>query len=279
MASVGASGPFRFYLHATRLSFKSRMTSRLNALTQIATVLLKEGTQISLIYIVLQRFPSLGGWSAWEVGLLYSILSVVRRFMTAFVGGSWALARVVFRGELDDYLVSPRGPLFVLNSRASAPWRVLTNLSIIAILAICIRQSGIVLDVRAAASLAAMLISGVAILYSLYLFVGSAALWAVQVSALRDLLSEIQEFASYPLNIYGTVVGAILTVLVPVGFINYYPAAVLLAKVDGVLFSQHLGLLTPLVSALLVASSLLAFRFGLRRYASASVVGGGHSEN
>ena len=75
----------RFYLLCTRLQLRTRMTSRVDFLSQVITVFVKEGAQIALIWLVLQRFQALAGWGVWEVGVLYSLLAIARRFMEAFI--------------------------------------------------------------------------------------------------------------------------------------------------------------------------------------------------
>ena len=256
-----------FQVATKRVMLRSRMTSRLDFLSQVVTVFVKESAQIALIWVVLQRFEALAGWGVWEVGVLYSLLSITRRFMEAFIGGSGLLARFVLTGYFDVLASAPRSPLVVLNSW-SAPWRFFYNLSIVAVFLFCAERAGMPFTAGTIALVLAFVFSGAVLHYALSLLVGSLSFWLTDTSEIQRLLDEIIGFSRYPLHIYGPVVGTILTVVIPVAFVSYYPSAVLLGKVEDVLFTPMLGYAAPAVAAAVLWIALLVWRAGIRRYSS-----------
>ena len=269
----------RFYLLCTRLQLRTRMTSRVDFLSQVITVFVKEGAQIALIWLVLQRFQALAGWGVWEVGVLYSLLAIARRFMEAFIGGATRLSFLVLYGRFDEMAMAPRSPLFVLNAR-SAPWRFFYNLSIVVILVFCAAQANVPLSALTVAVVLLSVLSGALVLYALSLIVGSLAFWLTDTAEIRRLLEEIVQYTRYPVHIYGAIIGTILTVVIPVAFVSYYPSAVLLGKVEDVLFTPALGYAAPAVAAALLALALQVWRAGIRRYSSTgfSLAGTGPEE-
>jgi ABC-2 type transport system permease protein len=100
------------------------------------------------------------------------------------------------------------------------------------------------------------------------LLISTAAFWFVQVDALRWIVLQLeQEFTRYPLTIYSRGVRLLLAIVVPFGFMNYFPAAYFLHKsANGLGLPPAIGILTPLVGILFVS---IAYRFwceGLARY-------------
>lgn len=53
---------------------------------------------------------------------------------------------------------------------------------------------------------------------------------AVRSGFLFNLFFRLKEFVAYPVSVYGVFVQSLLIFGVPLAFINYYPAAYLLAK-------------------------------------------------
>jgi ABC-2 type transport system permease protein len=72
----------------------------------------------------------------------------------------------------------------------------------------------------------------------------------------------------YPIDIFGTAFRVIVTGLLPVAFMNYYPALFLLDKVDHASSGWWLSYLSPLVALLLLGIVSVIWRLGLNRYSS-----------
>ena len=71
-------------------------------------------------------------------------------------------------------------------------------------------------------------------------------------------------FVRYPLEIYNPVIIFFLTFVVPLGFINYYPAEIFLGKA---LYLQF-ALLAPVIGVISLVISYSFWKFGLKNYAS-----------
>jgi ABC-2 type transport system permease protein len=118
-----------------------------------------------------------------------------------------------------------------------------------------------------AARLVAFLValgSGVTILYAILLAFAGLVFWSPGV-LFTWVFDGIFQMARYPLGLYPGWLRLVLTWVVPVGVITTVPAQAL----TGVVSVEALGGSAGLAAALLIGASAL-FRFGLRRYASAS---------
>ncbi len=73
----------------------------------------------------------------------------------------------------------------------------------------------------------------------------------------------------YPIDIFGMWFRVIVTGLIPVAFMNYYPALMLLGKLDAQSPSAWLGYMSPLVAVILLTIASGVWHLALRRYSSA----------
>jgi ABC-2 type transport system permease protein len=72
----------------------------------------------------------------------------------------------------------------------------------------------------------------------------------------------------YPVDIFGLWFRVVVTGLIPVAFMNYYPSLILLNKIDPG-SAGWLGYLSPMVALLLIGITAGIWHLALRRYSSA----------
>jgi ABC-2 type transport system permease protein len=269
MAGSSLRNKIKLYFTIIKLLIRSRTTYRLDFAGQLLSEFLSETAQIALIWVVMQRFHSLGGWSMWEVGVLYALSSLVGRMFVSFLGGARSISQKVVAGDLDEFLITPTNPLFLINAYHSVAWRFYYNVSVFLIFIICANRAGIPLSARTIVLFALFFVSSTLILYSLYLIAGTVSFWILKTEALTQILDSLMnQFVQFPIHIYGRVIGLIFTFLVPIGFITYYPSALLLSKIENVMISPYIGYFSPLIAFILLIVSYKFWKFGLNRYCS-----------
>ncbi len=99
---------------------------------------------------------------------------------------------------------------------------------------------------------------------------GAWAFAFVRSGFLFSLYYRLKGFISYPISVYGAFVQILLTAVVPLAFVNFYPATVLLSK-EGQLLPGWIGWLAPLAGPLFL---LLAYRVWMRGVNSYQGAGG-----
>jgi len=110
---------------------------------------------------------------------------------------------------------------------------------------------------------------GVMIHAAIRIFVSTVAFWTLRNSSLvHTVVFSSKEFIVYPITIYNSGVQFFLTFIFPIAFINFYPAHYFLDKSGEMLLHPVLQLFTPLVGAVLLALSLIAWRSGINHYQS-----------
>jgi ABC-2 type transport system permease protein len=72
----------------------------------------------------------------------------------------------------------------------------------------------------------------------------------------------------YPLTIFPTELVKVLTFVVPVAFVNWYPSLFVLGRPDPLRLPQAFQFASPVAAVLVGALAMLAWRTGVRRYRS-----------
>ena len=115
-----------------------------------------------------------------------------------------------------------------------------------------------------------LLLGATAIRGGIYLILGCTAFWTKSANPYRGYTQQMFDKTSqYPISIYPKALQMVLTYLIPLGWVSYYPAAELLGK-ETELFAWN-GAVWMTLSIGLAIFALAAFVFnqGLKQYESA----------
>lgn len=103
------------------------------------------------------------------------------------------------------------------------------------------------------------------IIYTCIIFIISAmSLWSVKSNYFVEFMFELEEVNQYPLNVYGTGITFLLTYIIPIGFVSFYPCQYILEHKE----YYEYAFLSPIVAIVLIGLSVLVWNFGIKRYQS-----------
>lgn len=258
------------YIRLATAAIKSRMEYRGTFLIFMVTLIIFYSAQVLTIGLVVNRFKAIGGWTMGEMAFLYSLLILSQGLVSSAFNGLIDFNTQVRDGLYDRTLVRPLSPLvqvimngfeisgiahivmgigsfFLANSLLNIKWNTLNILVFIFVV-----------------------LGGSLILAGIRIIIASIAFRAINNSSLVHLfVYSSREFLLYPLNIYTGGVKFLLTFLIPLGFINYYPAHFFLDKSSEGLFSPYFIFATFPVGVLLFTLSLFIWKWGESFYESA----------
>jgi ABC-2 type transport system permease protein len=248
---------------------RSGLQYRTDTIVVIVMALVFQGTGFAFVWVVLSRFGSLGGWTLGEIAFLYGLRLTIHALAGAIAGPVFNLEWTVRTGDFDRYLVRPVAPLVGF----------LTQRVEVSILGDLIGGLAIFAAANTAVAIAW---SPIAIGYLGLAVVGGALVevaWRVLVGALtfRLLTSQWLEFlvdsvfstyGNYPLGIFGSALSWAFTFLVPIAFIGYLPASVLLGRTPELIVDPVIAYAAPLVGLAWVLVSARVFAHELRHYQS-----------
>jgi ABC-2 type transport system permease protein len=250
--------------------FMSELQYRINFVMWVAMGVIYQLTGFVFIWVLLSRFQELAGWSLGEVAFLYGLRLIGHALNLLFFGYIHMLEVHVREGRFDRFLVRPI-PVLLHVIVARAPVGAIGDFA-----------GGIVLFL-AANSLVAVDWSPLALGFVALTVVGAALLEAglkLMIAALsfrflstRSLVFVVDDvfnnFGNYPLKIFGGVTQFALTFGIPVAFIAYFPATVLLQRTGEIGVDPMFAYLAPLVGALVFALAIFVWRHELPHYQSA----------
>jgi ABC-2 type transport system permease protein len=252
--------------YLVKMHVKSQMEYRgafvLDRVAQIITY----GAAYAAIWVLLNRFQTLGGWDWADMALLLSFQ------LLAYSLGA-ALSFVQFRG-LEELV--RMGTFDALMVKPISPWAYLTfsGLNIgyaghvilaVALMAWSLTQVDIHWTIWNASYFVLALLSASAVTAAVMTMIGVAALVLVQSSYLYSIFFGFWELTRYPISIYPPALQWMMVTIVPLGFMNYVPVAVFLSKDVAVLGALGLPL-SLLAGPLAVGIAVWHWRWSIRHY-------------
>lgn len=256
----------KLYIILLKAAFKSSALYRADFIVGMIGVLLYNMTFLFSIGIITSRFGAIGGFTKWEILFLYGLFMLVNALFHLFLFNMSLIGKEINSGRLDILLLRPYGVLMQMGFSKINFAAFVDFLLGIVTMVIAFQKTALEPSLGLIALIILFVVSGVFIEFAFTLAIqcvmfltpasGASPIW----TAYNQLILVVQK---YPLNIFSPAVQLLLTCIIPLGFINYYPSLLLLGKEGG-----HIGWLSPLVSATCVALAYLFFRFSLKRYTS-----------
>lgn len=222
------------------------------------------------IKFVVARFGQINGWDYGQLAFLYGISVISHALSMIFFVQGWFMGWYVIEGDFDRYLTRPLGVMyqfFFTNINVFG----LTDLipGIVVFIYGCIK-TGFCFTPLNILALLGMLIGATLIRGGLYLLLGSTSFYTKSPMDFGQYTQEMMDKTTmYPISMYPEIMQFILTFIIPVGWVSFYPVSGLL----GVENNNFIGLgncaITLLVGLIVIAVAGLYFNMGLRKYESA----------
>ena len=225
------------------------------------------GLDFAAILVIFGRVDTIGGFSLAEVAFLYAGTGLGIAFGDFFVGRVERLGSMIRLGRLDTMMTKPV-PLLV---QVLADEFALRRLARIA-------QAGLVFawaatridwDPSRVLVTAGMVVCGSLIFCGLFVMLASIQFWtADSAEAANAFTYGGNALTQYPLTVYPSEVVKVLTFLVPIAFVNWYPSLYVLGRSDPFGLPEWLQFLSPVAAGVVVAATGLVWRTGVRHYRS-----------
>lgn len=218
------------------------------------------------IFMLFQRFSSIGGWTLYEVALCYSVIHIAFALSSCLARGFDTFSNLIVRGDFDRILVRPRGTIIqVMGSRLDL-YRLGRLAQSLIVLVFSLSNLDIAWNAYKIATLVLMTASGTVIFTGLYMLGATLCFWTVEGLEVVNIFTDGgREISQYPLSIYQEWIKKFFTFVIPFATVNYLPLMFILDKVHG---NGYLYMLTPLAGILFIIPCLLIWNFGVRHYKS-----------
>lgn len=261
MTRVWSQMQFARTLMATTM--KASLEQRGAFAIQVLFMMLNNATFFVFWWALMQRVPTLRGWTLGDITLLFGICAAGFGLAVTVAGGVQHLGLFIEDGQLDTLLTQPRPVLpYALGLRLQ-PAGIGDFLSGLLFIA----WSGVVSWQSTPFVLFAIVTSAIVFVATGVVFF-SLGFWLGRVDTLaRHLWELVIMFSCYPEPLFGGVLRLLLFTALPAGFIGYVPVRFVQAPS----WTTALVLLTA--ATVYVTIAVTVFDRGVRRYSSGSRFG------
>lgn len=251
-----------------RAALRSELAYRANFL-MISAGLAYQGIGFAFIWVVLARFDSIAGWTLPEMALLYGIRLTSHGLWAIPFNRLIALDELVRGGEFDRFLIRPLNPLIQLMTSRFWLGTFGDLIGGIAILTTASALADVDWSPLAVGYLLAALLGGALVEASVQLAGAALTFRMLSTMALRGLLDSVfNTFGNYPVKIFGGVGQFLFTFVLPLAFVAYLPASVLLDRTGELHVAPAFAYAAPLAGTVTFTLAYLFWRRQLRAYQS-----------
>jgi ABC-2 type transport system permease protein len=256
----------RLFLTLLKVNLQQELAYRAETVVNLLVNLMWLGWELLSLSIIFSNTPSLGGWALGDVIALLGVFRLVNAFMAAVIWPNTEKFNTAVReGTLDYTLLQPANSLFLVSFSRVVLWRG-WEVGLAAILiTVGLRLGSGAPSLPSLLSFLVLLVSGAAILYSLWIVMIAFTFWFVKFDNNVTILQALLDAGRYPATVYPTWLRLLITFVVPIAVATTVPLQAL--RGDLAAWQILVFLLVGLASVLV---ALRVWRAGIKRYSGAS---------
>ncbi|MEV6949453.1 ABC-2 family transporter protein [Streptomyces sp. NPDC051172] len=260
---------WRTYLLLAGAAFRAQFQYRANFLLLVTGGVAYQCAGLALVWVVVEQFGHFAGWTLADIAFLYGLRLTAHALSTIPFSQLQRLDDVVRNGEFDRYLIRPAGLLTQVLTRQ-------VNLQVVGdlagglgVLVSAVVAGNVAWTAAKVLYLTAALASGALIEASLQLAASALCFHFVYTQSFRLLIDSIfNTFGGYPMIIFPIVARFSLTFILPLAFVAYLPATVILGLPAGLPAGTWLAYATPLLGPVLFTVAYRFWHSRARHYSS-----------
>jgi ABC-2 type transport system permease protein len=248
---------------AARLDFLFVVRGRATVLIWLLTDFVSYTSGTAAVLLIAERFQGIAGWSKSELVFLIGFSTTAAALQQVLFGYNLAtISRRIGRGQLDHVLIQPQPLLLCFLTEGFSPFSslgaLIPGITLVVLGGVASHMATVGFFVKTAVCC----LSSMAILLSSSYILGSAAFWAPRgAEELSTRASALLLVTNFPLDPLPRGLRTILTTILPVGLVAWFPASVLLGRRP-----PWEWILTPLAACVAASIAAIVFKIGLRRY-------------
>lgn len=260
----------RLYLRFIVVYIKTLLEYRFLFFMDIFLQIVTYGLQLGSIWILINRFQNINGWTFDELLLLYTFdLCSYALSGMFFKHPMLDMEEMIRTGSFDGILTKPMNTLFHVVARQFQHGFIGHTVMCVFTFAYCFRALNIELNAIKIFLFLLFLLGASLLQAAFMIFSGSMCFFFVKsTSVVETAIYSIRSFLNYPITVYGHAIQIFLTFIIPYAFVNFYPAEYFLSYKENALFHPLLQYLTPVIGLGLFFGAVCFWRYGVSKYQS-----------
>ena len=253
-----------------RLSLQKQFEYPMDIICCFVMIPMMYGTGILLLYFMVSNYQPLSGWSFPQLAFLYGLGDLSHGLMMVFSVQNWWIETYVVQGEFDRMLLRPLNVFFQFS---------VTYINFIGLMDVLVGGTIFIYSCHLInlnwslyniIKIVLIVIGAALIRSSIFTIFCSVAFWTKRSQSMFQLLNDFMERTTlYPMSIYPYFVQLMLTLIVPIAFISFYPSCEFLGMDDRLALPLEMSLWTPFIGVVLFILANKVFGHGLKNYESA----------
>ena len=219
---------WKIYRMIIAQDIKSKMSYREDFIISMIGMVATSIAGAMTFWLVFQKFPSINGWSYYEMIFLYGFSLIAATPAQCLFDNNWNLRMQVYSGDFIKYCFRPMNLFFYYMSEIFD----VKGLGQFAfgVASVCYAWVKLKLAFHwytIFLFLAAVLSASLFVIAILNL-AASACFWIINSFFVLSLSNTLRDYAKYPITIFGNPLRAVFTFVIPIGFMAFYPSQVFL---------------------------------------------------
>jgi ABC-2 type transport system permease protein len=269
VAEYAPRGNLAVYRALVRARIRSYAAYRTSFLIDVSTNALIPLMDLAVVIAIFRVTPSLGGFGADEVLLMFGISTLSFALADLLVGEIEKIRNYVRLGTMDAVLVRPLSVLGQLLTADFALRRIGRVVVTLVVFGVALARADLDLTPARVVLLVVAPLAGATLFASIFVASATVAFWWIESGEFANGLTYGgRDFTSYPVNVYGRAFRHVFAYGVGFAFVSYYPALALLGRSDPLGLPAWVAWCSPVVAVLAAVVASLVWRFGVRHYRS-----------
>lgn len=256
----------RMYILLLKMTLRGILQYRVDFLISLVSVVLLNGANIVQLSVISWRFNALGNWRVGDLLVLYGMFMISWSIFSIFFRKLSKIQEEIVNGSFDIYLLRPVS-VFLQLVGGDINYTGLCDIAMgIALVITGLTATDTVWTWWHISWFVLFALSGGTIVVCLRFLISCVAFWTTKADTLNSIFTQIYLLTQkYPLTIFGHGFRILATGLIPVAYLNFYPATYLLGKQD---IPPWLCVLSPIVALVWAGIAILVWRSALKKYNS-----------
>ncbi len=260
---------WRLYWRLVGASARAQMQYKTSFILATLGTFAANIAEFGALLVLYYRIPHLAGWTLGEVALLWGMSAVSFAVAEMIASGFDLVPDLIRRGDFDRVLTRPLGAFFQTVAAKLTLRRLGRVAQGLVVLAIAQHEVALVWTPLKLVMLALALAGGTAIFFSEFVLGAAYSFWTVEgTEVINTFTYGGATMSSYPLDIFHGWLRRLVTFVLPLAFVNYYPVLYLLERPDPLGLPAGVAWLSPVVAALCCVAGAWGWSFGVRHYQS-----------
>lgn len=249
-----------------KVNIQMAVAYRADAIVNILLNIMWLGWELLTLSIIFSNTETIGGWGFGELIALLGVFRLVNSMMFALIWPNTEKFNQSIRdGSMDYTILQPVNSMFLVTFSRITIWRIWDLALAAALIVIGVNLSGDIVTPLHILTFILLALSGVIVIYSLWIVLISLTFWFTKFDNNVTLLHALLDAGRYPATVYPVWLQIIVTFLIPVAVATTVPLQALRGDLEG---WQIVMFLAIGIASFIVAAQV--WKAGLKRYSGAS---------